>query len=100
MRCKADVYMESSEDPSQCELEDGHPLPHRIVVAEVHPGEDGVFLWPAPSIPKVFVKALIAPGVHVAQVVNESPGELELWLECADGTRHIRKLVHGQSIYL
>jgi hypothetical protein len=50
--------------------------------------------------PKVFVKALIAPGRHVAQVVNESPGSLELWLETADGMRHIRHLAHGQSIYL
>jgi hypothetical protein len=50
--------------------------------------------------PKVFVKALVAPGQHVVQVVNESPGPLELWLETAEGMRHIRHLVHGQSIYL
>jgi hypothetical protein len=50
--------------------------------------------------PKVFVKALIAPGKHVAQIVNESPGSLELWLETADGMRHIRHLDAGASIYL
>jgi hypothetical protein len=50
--------------------------------------------------PKVFVKALVAPGQHVAQVVNESPGSLELWTETADGVRHIWHLDHGVSIYL
>jgi hypothetical protein len=49
---------------------------------------------------KVFVKALIAPGCHVAQILNENKEELEVWLECADGARMIRKLPPGASVYL
>lgn len=54
----------------------------------------------AEKSPKVFIKALIAPGCHVAQILNENQEELEVWLECADGARMIRKLPHGVSVYL
>lgn len=50
--------------------------------------------------PKVFVKALYAPGCHVAQILNENEEELEVRLECADGARMIRILPHGGSVLL
>lgn len=44
MRCKEEVYMYTSENPAQCQLDADHPLPHSVLE------DDGLFLWPFESV--------------------------------------------------